>query len=60
MSQGRGLDLKNVVCHVPEEIHHCEGCMHLMVYQWRPRQAAEEVCNHNCTVSMDEVRLEIE
>ena len=24
-----------------EEIHRCEGCMHLMVCQWRPRQIAE-------------------
>ena len=24
-----------------EKMHLCEGCMHLMAYQWRPRQMAE-------------------
>ena len=29
----------SVIC--LEEMHLCEGCMHPMVYQWRPQQIAE-------------------
>ena len=32
-------EMLSVICR--EEIHLCDGCMHLMVYQWRPRQMAD-------------------
>ena len=41
VNQSGGLNLKDVIRHLPREMHLCEGWMLCIVYQWRPRQTAE-------------------
>ena len=38
MGRGSSLDLESVIRHLPDRN---DGCIHLMVYPWRPRQIAE-------------------
>ena len=38
MGKGSSLDLESVIRHLPDRN---DGCIHLMVYPWRPRQIAE-------------------